>query len=150
MSSARARLITDIAGRLGRTVELGMRMNHTAASALGINASDMSCLQALQGGPKTAGELARHLGVTTASMTTMIDRLERAGFVTRTRDPLDRRRVLVELESGRARTDIAPLYAPLVKSWRNRMGDYTEHELAVIAGFLAAIEESFESELEPD
>ncbi|QLY29824.1 MarR family transcriptional regulator [Nocardia huaxiensis] len=149
MSSARTRLITEIAARVGRTVEWGIRMNHTAASTLGINATDMVCLQTLQQGPRTAGELARHIGVTTASMTTMIDRLEKAGFVSRTRDPQDRRRVVVELVTGRARADIAPLFAPLVKSWRARLDGYDQRDLELIIDFLAGIEESFAAELEP-
>ncbi|MEE4024134.1 MarR family transcriptional regulator [Gordonia sp. PKS22-38] len=148
MSSAHADLTREIAQRLGRTVEWGMRMNHSAASSLNINTSDMFCLQALQSGSKTAGELARHLGITTASTTTMIDRLERAGFVTRTRDPQDRRRVAVQLVDDRARQEIAPLFAPLVRSWLQHLADYDEAELRVIAGFLASVEESFAAEIE--
>ncbi|MET7769641.1 MarR family transcriptional regulator [Nocardia sp. NPDC005366] len=134
MSTPRTRLIHEIAARLGRTVQWGMRMNHTAAASLGVNATDMGAIQALQDGPMTAGELARHLGVTTAATTAMIDRLERAGFLARTRDPNERRRVVVQLDGARARADIAPLFAPLIHSWLDRLADYDEHDLEVITG----------------
>lgn len=49
----------------------------------------------------TAGELASHLGLSTGATTRLIDRLEHAGYVQRTRDTVDRRRVLVEHTDAR-------------------------------------------------
>ena len=45
----------------------------------------------------TAGRLAKATGLTTGAITSVIDRLERAGYARRVRDETDRRRVLVEL-----------------------------------------------------
>lgn len=47
--------------------------------------------------PTTVNELARHMGVTAATMSLAIDRLERKGYVVRLRDSADRRRVHVRL-----------------------------------------------------
>jgi DNA-binding MarR family transcriptional regulator len=63
----------------------------------GLNGTDLQCASLLMSeGPATPGELAERTGLTVGgAITTAIDRLERAGFVTRDRDPNDRRRVIV-------------------------------------------------------
>jgi hypothetical protein len=47
-------------------------------------------------GPMSAGEIAKWTGFTAASVTDLVDRLERKGFVRRASDPADRRRVMIE------------------------------------------------------
>jgi DNA-binding MarR family transcriptional regulator len=74
------------------------RFDSAVAEALGLNRTDMRCLDVLQReGPVTAGHLAEATGLTTGAMTVALDRLERAGYARRVRDSGDRRRVLVEL-----------------------------------------------------
>ncbi|MEV6276047.1 MarR family transcriptional regulator [Nocardia sp. NPDC051832] len=147
MSTRKGELVDAVLAGFGRTAERALRMNQVAAAELGVNASDMQCLQLLQQGPRPAGELAALTGLTTASMTGMIDRLEKAGFVTRVRDETDRRRVLVHLRLERATADIAPIYHPLLGRWRGALADYSEPELTLIADFLARIERGFDDEL---
>jgi DNA-binding MarR family transcriptional regulator len=53
--------------------------------------------------PTTVNDLARHMGVTPATMSLAIDRLERKGYVARARDGVDRRRVHVRLTSAGVR-----------------------------------------------
>ena len=53
--------------------------------------------------PMSVNDLARHMGVTPATMSLAIDRLERKGYVARTRDGADRRRVHVRLTSAGVR-----------------------------------------------
>jgi DNA-binding MarR family transcriptional regulator len=53
--------------------------------------------------PTTVNDLARHMGVTAATMSLAIDRLERKGYVARARDAADRRRVHVRLTSAGVR-----------------------------------------------
>lgn len=53
--------------------------------------------------PTTVNDLARHMGVTAATMSLAIDRLERRGYVVRARDGADRRRVHVRLTSAGVR-----------------------------------------------
>ncbi|MEU8901190.1 MarR family transcriptional regulator [Nocardia sp. NPDC048505] len=148
MSTEKADLITAVLAGIGRTAELSTRMNQTAAGRLGINATDMRVLQILQGSPRTAGELARLTGLTTASMTGLIDRLERAGLLHRVRDTADRRRVLVHLDLERARADIAPIFGPLLGRWRKELSDYSVAELAVIEDFLTRVQRGFDTELD--
>lgn len=63
----------------------------------------------MNAGPLTAGELARHLGLSKAASTELVDRLETRGLVARMDDERDRRRVFVWLtDEGRARTAAHP------------------------------------------
>lgn len=64
---------------------------------LGINNTDGRCLDIIERlGRVSAGQLANHAGLTTGAVTAVVDRLESAGYVTRIRDPLDRRKIWVE------------------------------------------------------
>jgi DNA-binding MarR family transcriptional regulator len=84
------------------------QMNEAACSALGINRTDLSCMEIIdREQPLPAGRLAQQSGLTTAAITAVIDRLEKAGYARRLDDPSDRRRVLVELTPlARERVDI--------------------------------------------
>jgi len=69
------------------------------ARILGVNGTDVRCLELLiagTGDEVTPGDIAAHLNLTAGSVTTMLDRLERVGYVTRSRHVGDRRKVLVE------------------------------------------------------
>jgi DNA-binding MarR family transcriptional regulator len=81
-------------------LDLGIEIDtegQAAAALIGINQTDLICLNALfRQGALTAGQLAATIGLTSGATTTAIDRLERAGYVHRQPDPSDRRRVLVE------------------------------------------------------
>lgn len=144
MSSEQARLIREISDRIRSTTQRAAQMNVTAAGAIGVNPTDMQCIQLLQHGPLTAGELARRTGLTTASITTAIDRLERAGFVTRTRDADDRRRVVVELDEDRVGADVVPVFLPVVTAWREAMAGYDVRDLRLIAEFLDRVEQAID------
>src|SRR6266511_101645 len=62
-------------------------VDEAACDAMGVNRSDGKCLDVLQERePMTAGALAAELGLTTGAITTLLDRLEKVGYVTRTRD----------------------------------------------------------------
>jgi DNA-binding MarR family transcriptional regulator len=92
----------DLMRELGDEFRISMNLNdqfdEAAASALGLNTTDLRCMDVIQRlGGVSAGELAREAGLTTGAVTSVIDRLERAGYAKRVADPNDRRRVLVEL-----------------------------------------------------
>jgi DNA-binding MarR family transcriptional regulator len=82
--------------------------------------------------------LARRAGLHPATMTGILDRLERGGWIDRSRDPSDRRGVVVEAARGRG-AEILRLY--LVDSGMNTAMDqicseYDDKELELLAGFL--------------
>jgi MarR family len=66
----------------------------------------------------------------------VIDRLERAGYVRRLRDPQDRRVVLVEA-LPRAVARIAPLYQALAESTAQLNARYSDRQLAVVVQYLS-------------
>src|SRR3978361_161963 len=73
-------------------------MDDAACRAMGINRTDGRCMDIIdREGPVAAGRLAEASGLTTAAVTAVLDRLEKAGYARRLADPPDRRRVLVEL-----------------------------------------------------
>ncbi|MGH6981507.1 MAG: MarR family winged helix-turn-helix transcriptional regulator, partial [Stellaceae bacterium] len=80
-----------------------LALSQAIAERLGINVSDLECLtmaRAAGDNGVTAGDLAAATALTSGAITGVIDRLERAGFVRRVRDPHDRRKVLVEVSRG--------------------------------------------------
>jgi DNA-binding MarR family transcriptional regulator len=95
---------------------------------LDLNPTDLRCLDWLTGGRMSAGELSRATGLSSAATTSMIDRLERKGFVRRIREADDRRQVLVEMtEDGSAR--LWRLYGPLVEEGARLFERFTRAEL---------------------
>src|SRR5262245_23566904 len=84
--------------------------------------------------PMTLNGLARHMGVTPATMSLTIDRLERKGYVVRTRDTADRRRVHVRLTAAgvRVREASSVLDPPLVEGLVARLTE--EERAAAIRG----------------
>lgn len=122
---------------VGRRLSTAVVLFHQAVAAhFGINATDLKCWDILvQVGPLTAGRLAALTGMDTGSMTTVIDRLERAGLGQRERDPSDRRRVIVRAQVERA-AEVGRFYAQLAEPMAALAGEYTEGELAAIVSYL--------------
>ena len=131
--------------RAGSVMQL---LGQMSAERIGINATDLNCLNILSfSGHMTAGELARATGLPTASITGVIDRLEEAGFVTRERDPHDRRRVVVQINLDRAMKDVATIFAPMLRSWREMSARYSDDELRLIVDFYGRMEQVFREHL---
>ncbi|MEM8712274.1 MAG: MarR family transcriptional regulator [Planctomycetota bacterium] len=83
--------------------------DEAVARELGVNRSDLRCLNELEHGPITPGEIGRRLGLTSGAVTTLIDRLDEAGFVMRAPSKTDRRSSVVALQPDAFRR-IGPLY----------------------------------------
>lgn len=95
--SKRDKLLGEIAVAMRRTSGLGVLHSQAMAERLGINSTDLECLDlVVLGEASTAGELAQRTGLTTGAITGIIDRLEHAGFMRRQRDVDDRRKVLLQ------------------------------------------------------
>lgn len=90
--------------RAGReTSRLSMVFRYAIAGQLGLTVSDLECLDYLADvGSATAGQVAERTNLTTGAVTSMLRRLQHAGYVTAERDPADRRRVIVTLRPERA------------------------------------------------
>src|ERR1700716_1204402 len=78
----RAKLAEEFGAGTRSTGSLFQLLGQAAADGIGINATDLNCLNILSfHGEMTAGDLARETGLTTASITGVADRLQAAGFV---------------------------------------------------------------------
>lgn len=110
------------------------------AERFGLSTTDLKALDVLQRtGPLTAGDIARHTGLASASVTSLVDRLEAKGLVRRSRDPGgDRRRVVVQLTPKLART-IAPLFRSLNRRLLSRFEGYRDGEIETIREFLTSV-----------
>jgi DNA-binding MarR family transcriptional regulator len=144
----RAELELAFAAAMRRTGSLMQLMGQAAADRIGINNTDLNCLNILSfSGHMTAGELAKATGLTTASITGVIDRLEEAGFVRRERDPHDRRRVVVRLSLDKAVSEVASVFAPMLRDWREMAARYSDDELRLIVDFYGRVEQVFRKHL---
>lgn len=123
-----------------------MVFNSAVAERLGVGATDQKCLELVssQGGA-TPGLLAERTGLTSGAITAVLDRLEKAGFVRREKDPEDRRQVMVRLTAERA-PEISALFEPLRRGWRELCAKRGEKELAVVSAFLQQATELLQRE----
>ena|SRR5215469_4754663 len=144
----RAELAMAFVGALRKTSSLMQLMMQAAADRIGLNATDLNCLNILSfSGQLTAGELAKATGLTTASITGVVDRLEEAGFVQRERDATDRRRVVVHLNLQKAFGTVAPVFAPMLADWQRVAAQYNDDELRLIVDFYGRMEQIIRAHL---
>jgi DNA-binding MarR family transcriptional regulator len=133
--------------RLNRAIKDGLRdvgaqltrLSHGVGGRLDLKASDLEALDVItRYGQISPTALARLTGQHPATLTGILDRLERGGWTVRERDPADRRGVVVRADRGRSAA-ILRLY--LVDSGMNAALDeilarYSDSELAIVADFL--------------
>jgi DNA-binding MarR family transcriptional regulator len=122
----------------GRAQSAATVMFHTALAARqGLSPTEEKALDLLErSGPLTAGELARRSGLAPASVTGLVNRLERKGYARRIPNPADRRSVLVEVDQDRVFATIAPLFADWARSLEELYAGYTDQQLETILHFL--------------
>jgi DNA-binding MarR family transcriptional regulator len=111
------------------------QMDEAAARALGINRTDRRCMDIVDRlGAISAGQLAQEAALTTGSVTAVIDRLERKGYLRRVADPSDRRRVMVEI-TGYAAERARELWGPMIAAGQQLLGAYTAGDLEILIDF---------------
>ena len=115
------------------------RLDQAAADQYGLNRTDMRALDLVgRAGPLAPTALARLLGFTTGGVTTVLDRLERAGYIRRRPDPADRRRLVVEVTQATSARD-AEVFGGLICQTSDLLSGYTDDQLLVIDDFLTRI-----------
>lgn len=109
----------------------------------GLHPTDLRALIALldagrAGQRASPGWLGGQLGLNSAGITTLIDRLARLGYVERVRDTRDRRKVFVEVTSRAV--DLGwSFFGPQIRAAVAEMRSFTDAELATVARFLDAM-----------
>ncbi len=113
------------------------------ARACGLGATDLYALNTLElAGPMTPGELATRTGLTTGPTTRLIDRLEEAGYVRRTADPRDRRKVIVEQIGKPAGLDAA--LAPARRKIAEIIEGYSAEQVEVLFDYFSRATDAFQ------
>jgi DNA-binding MarR family transcriptional regulator len=123
--------------------------DNLAAERLGLNGTDLHCINIIENADGlTAGDLASQAGLTTGAVTGVVDRLERAGYARRVPDPVDRRRVKLEVTPKfYARAD--KIWGPVAADWASRLsGRFTAEELERVIDFLRTTNELSREHLE--
>jgi DNA-binding MarR family transcriptional regulator len=132
----RQRLSTEIRDSLR---DLGIQLallNHHVGARLELKDVDLDCFNLIdRHGPLSPSALARRAGLHPATMTGILDRLERGGWAARDRDPSDRRAVLVRALPDR-NADLMRLYSGMSASMNKLLAGYRDTELELIADFL--------------
>jgi DNA-binding MarR family transcriptional regulator len=133
---ARAQVEAEILDAVVRMIAGAILYSHEVAEKTGLGPSDGQFLTLLQvHGPLTPGRLAELSGLTTGTVTGVVDRLERAGYVRRDRALDDRRKVIVSRVEERIQQDMAPLYAEKATFLLDLLRRYDDEQLALIADF---------------
>jgi DNA-binding MarR family transcriptional regulator len=136
-----AELATELTAANRRYQQATDALDQAASELLGINRTDARCVDViLQRGRVTAGDLAVASGLSPGAATTAIDRLERAGYARRVRDPDDRRRVIVEPTERIAKV-AEEVYGPLRDAGILLMQRFSERQLKAITEFFVGAAE---------
>jgi DNA-binding MarR family transcriptional regulator len=122
--------------------DLGVQLavlNHQVSGHVDIKPVDLQCLDLIgRLGPLSPTALSRHTGLHAATMTGILDRLEKGGWIARERDPSDRRAVFIRALPTRGR-EIFRLYAGMNASMEEICDGYSESELELLDGFLRRV-----------
>ncbi|MFJ8158089.1 MarR family winged helix-turn-helix transcriptional regulator [Streptomyces sp. NPDC094468] len=111
-------------------------LNRRVGTQLGLKDIDLDCLDLINAhGPLSPTALAQRAGLHAATTTGVLDRLERAGWVARDRDPADRRGLLVRALRER-NGELLALFAGMNSSVDRICADYDESALELLADFL--------------
>ena len=112
-------------------------MHETIAKKAGFSGTDHKYLGFfLQRGKLTAGELAELTGLTTGSVTALIDRFEKKGLVKRQLDSIDRRKVFIVPESEKIIALLKPFYQVFQDETENLIASFSSKEKEVIESYL--------------
>jgi DNA-binding MarR family transcriptional regulator len=155
-TARRRKLIEELDRQNRRTGSVGSMHSRAIAGRAGLNDTDFECIDVLDWtGPITAGELGRRVGITSGAVTGVLDRLEGGGWVRRTADPNDRRRVIVELcppapdgPNPERYEEMAEAFAPLQRDIEGIVDELTDEQLETIVEYLRASGDAVERSIE--
>jgi DNA-binding MarR family transcriptional regulator len=122
-----------------RVIADAVLTNERIARGIGLNVVDLQTLGIIldTGRPLTAGEISTRTELPTSTTTRVLDRLEKGGFIRRTSDPADRRKVVIEAIPERL-AGFENAYADIMEDLRRLHAGFTADELEVVARYLEA------------
>jgi len=112
------------------------------ARKLGLNLTESLCMTVLTTKNRsTPSELSRFTGMASGAMTTLLDRLEKRGFIRRLSNPQDRRGVIIELDARYSEL-ARDLIVGIQVAHKELISRYSQEELEVITSFLEGFTEN--------
>jgi len=153
MSGRSARRDAAIAGQglaMQEFMARAVLFQDAVARSVGLNSTDLQAVGLLlSNGPATPGELAARTGLTAGgAVTAMIDRLERAGYVTRSRDESDRRRVIVTAAPEPLMAAVGPVYGRVAERWNAYLDTLTDEQIEFATELMSRAAEVNREEIE--
>jgi DNA-binding MarR family transcriptional regulator len=116
-------------------------LNHQVSAHLSLKDVDLDCLELIaRHGPLSPSALARRAGLHPATMTGILDRLEKGGWLVRERNPesSDRRAIAVRAVRGR-NAELFRLYSGMNTAMDELCDGYSEADLELIGEFLRRV-----------
>ena len=124
--------VYDLMWEIRKFTRSTLMLQQIIAENAGLYVTDAECIDFLmEMGPSTAGDLAKATRLTTGAITNVIDRLERSGFVKRSPDPKDRRKVVVSFVPEK-KTGMDEHYASLAKAVQQKLSTYSKRDLDLL------------------
>jgi DNA-binding MarR family transcriptional regulator len=119
-------------------------LDHRVGAHAKLKDVDLDCLDIIsRHGPLGPSALARRAGLHPATITGILDRLARDGWIVRERDPEDRRAVLVRALRVRS-AELFRLYGGMNRSMDELIAGYSDSDLELLAGFLRRVTDAGE------
>lgn len=111
-----------------------------ACRRFGLSHAAVNALAVIEGAeaPMLTGEVAARMHITSGSMTSILDTLERKGFVARTSDSNDRRRVMVDVTPA-AQAVLDEALPAITQTATRAFAGFSEERRAVLLDILADI-----------
>ena len=129
MSTDRDELLAEMAQVSREGASRALMLHQAVADRFGLGPSDIKCLDLVRDEPGlTAGRVAEATGLSASAVTSVLDRLERAGFIERVRDTGDRRKVHVR-STGRHEAAVGQVFAEVAAAFGATAARYTDEQL---------------------
>src|SRR5262249_1897426 len=141
-SSGSQKKHTEILGKLTRELRQcygqGASFFRAAAARIEMTDTDMQVMDILEStGEASAGQLADLMGLTTGTITGILNRLEKGELIHRERDKTDGRKVIVQPIKGKDnRHEIGPLFASIEQAWGEMASHYDDEQIVFLLEFL--------------
>src|SRR5882724_3820038 len=119
--------MAEVTAEAPRQAGSAVRLSIAFAHQLGMQLADVQCMGLLTDGPAAPSDLAARLGLTTGAMTKVLDRLQACGYITRSSDPADRRRVRIAADPA-GLAGLAAVYGPLGERMSRLYDSYSTDE----------------------
>jgi DNA-binding MarR family transcriptional regulator len=140
--------MTDLAGRRSHLAALIRQyqrdidaFDQAVAERLALSRTDLRCLDLVlelttAGQPATPTRLAEAAGLTPSTITSVLDRLERAGYVRRIREQANRRQVLLQL-TARFAEAAEEFFGPVAAEGTAQLAQLTDAEVDTLIAFFS-------------